>query len=236
MKSQAMTQAIKKIVNTATQATAITLLMSCLLTHSAQAQSAHGISKKSTEPATWYEAPRQFQIIDDSPVVRDFREAPQNPGSIDLPGAPGGTSGGHGAGALGALSGGSPSIPAGGLHLPGNGPGYRTGQSSMPGLGTLPKSGFGGSNIPARGLGPRGLLPSGNTQNVIGKLMSEPRPLPAVAPAAKAMVAHPTVAVARPAGPTVASYGGGYDSGAGSDYGASTNRTKTFVRGSLLRK
>jgi hypothetical protein len=38
---------------------------------------------------TWYSAPREMQIIDERPAVRDFREAPTPPKPIALPPGPG---------------------------------------------------------------------------------------------------------------------------------------------------
>ncbi len=50
----------------------------------------HGprINTKSLEKATFYNAPREIQIIDDRPVVRDFREAPTQDQGIELPPGP----------------------------------------------------------------------------------------------------------------------------------------------------
>ncbi|MGH7192862.1 MAG: hypothetical protein ACREJM_04910, partial [Candidatus Saccharimonadales bacterium] len=43
------------------------------------------INANAVEKSHWYNAPREIQIIDDQPVVRDFREAPQQQRSIELP-------------------------------------------------------------------------------------------------------------------------------------------------------
>ncbi|PWT94603.1 MAG: hypothetical protein C5B53_12730 [Candidatus Melainabacteria bacterium] len=231
---------MKRLINITVLGTALAFAVSGFIAGKVNAQNGPMINKKSIEHTTWHTAPREFQIVDDSPIIRDFREAPQNPGQIALPPGPSaGPGGGHGEGALGPLGGGSPSIPAGGMPLPGgSGPGYRSNPSSIPNLGTLPKSGFGGSNIPARGMGPRGLLPNGSTQNVIGKLMASKKPVPVAQSAgpARGMSAPAPRTMGNTAGPAVASYGGGSGTGIGPDYGGSANRTETFVRGSLLRK
>jgi len=228
---------MKNLGNISVLATAAAMTLVYLLPVKVAAQN---VNRKAIEHTTWHTAPREFQIVDDSPIIRDFREAPQNPGQIAMPPGPSANpGGGHGEGALGPLGGGAPSIPAGGLPLQGgNGPGYRTNPSSIPNLGTLPNArGFGGSNIPARGMGPRGLLPNGSSQNVIGKLMAQKKPVPvanAAAPA-RALSAPAAKPMAAPAAPAVASYGGNSIPHLG-DFGGNGNRTETFVRGSLLRK
>ena len=57
-----------------------------LATNPAQAQTR--IKKDSLEKTQWHHAPREFQIIDDRPVIRDFREAPSEAGSIEIPPGP----------------------------------------------------------------------------------------------------------------------------------------------------
>lgn len=232
---------MKSLVNLSVLATAVALVGTCLLPSRVAAQNAPMVNRKAIERTTWHTAPREFQIVDDTPIIRDFREAPVNPGQIAMPPGPqAAPGGGHGAGAMGPMGGGPPTLPAGGMQLPGDGrsPGYRTNPSSIPNLGTLPKTGFGGSNIPARGMGPRGLLPNGTTQNVIGKLMANKKPVPVAQSAgpARGLSAPAARSVGNTAGPAVASYGGGYGTGVGPDYGGNANRTETFVRGSLLRK
>jgi hypothetical protein len=216
---------------------AIIFVGTCGLSHPAYGQNTTSVNKKALEKSTFYSAPREIQILDERPVVKDFREAPENAGSIDIPPGPNaGSVGGHGGGALGP-NGGAPgaNIPAGGLQLPaGNSPTYREAPAA---LRTLPKSGFGGSNIPARGMGPRGLLP-GITTGVVGKIMAQNKPTPTgeAAGPAKGMKANSGRTVGNTAGPAAASYSGGYGTGAGPNYGGSASRTETFVRGSLLRK
>jgi hypothetical protein len=193
------------------------------------------IRKDSLEHTNWHTAPREFQIIDDRPVIKDFREAPQQAGTIELPPGPSGSGGSGGGGGGGALGGGPGSLPGGGLALPGNGgPGYRT--DTPGGMGSLPKSGFGReSNIPARGMGPRGNLP-GVTQGVIGKMVNQQQAKGSGAGAPKGISA-PTVARTNGNSSTpVASYSGGYGTGSGPAFGGSASQTSTSVRGSLLRK
>jgi len=209
------------------------LLIGVICASSVSPSLAEKIDQKSLEKAKFYEAPRQFQILDERPIIHDFREAPAPAQSIELPNGPqggGGSGGGNGAGALG---GGTPSLPSGGMQLGGvKDPGYRTTPSqSLP----LPKSGFSqGSNIPARGMGPAGALP-GVTQGVVGKMMAQQKPA--------AAGAGPAHGMAPPRGrtngnttapPTVASYGG-YGQGSGAGVGNSS-RTDSAVHGYLLKK
>ncbi|MBZ0190047.1 MAG: hypothetical protein K8F91_27650, partial [Candidatus Obscuribacterales bacterium] len=121
------------------------------------------VHPKKLDKTTFYNSPRQIQILDERPQIRDFREAPAQQQMIPLPPGPVGSmgsNGGGGAGALGDAPGGSSApIQMGG---PGDMP-YRTpNQGSLP----LPKSGFSGpSNIPAGGMAPRNALPGGQTTN-----------------------------------------------------------------------
>jgi len=202
--------------------------------HASNAQGGPRINSKALEKTTFYNAPREIQIIDDRPVVRDFREAPSQGSSIELPPGPQGSGGGAGGGGAGSLDGGGgpASVPPGGMHL-GPDPGYRTPNgSSVP----LAKSGFGrDTNIPARGMGPRGALPDGTSTNrLMGKMLNPS--------AVKGVAAGPSRGMAPTAGRSngnsnvpVATYSGGYGSGSGSGYGGSASRTESAVRGSLLR-
>lgn len=154
------------------------------------------INEKARQKATFYNAPRQIQIIDERPMIHDFREAPQAPGMIQLPPGPGAYPGGSGGGAGGGQ------MSTGGA-LP-----YRTPSNPM---GALPKSGFGQfSNIPARGMGPQSALPRGTSTGV------HAAPAAAVArPAANRPMLGggpaPGAAARRPSGPVAAaSYGGSY--------------------------
>jgi len=199
------------------------------------AQNGPKVPQKALEHSTWNVSPREFQIIDDRPIIKDFREAPRVGGTIDIPPPPqgfgGGAGGGNGPGALGGGPGAS--LPGGGVGAPGSWPAYR---GDPPGLQGLPKSGFGrDSNIPARGMGPGGRLP-GVTQGVIGKLMNQ-APAKGQGAGAPRGMAPPTQARTTGNSSTpVATYNGGYGTGSGSAYGGSSSKTEASVRGSLLRK
>ncbi|HEY9791803.1 MAG TPA: hypothetical protein V6D22_15470 [Candidatus Obscuribacterales bacterium] len=173
------------------------------------------VNANAMEKSHWYSAPREIQIINEEPVVRDFREAPTAPRSIDLPNGPSGNSG-----------------LVNGMHV-GGGPGYRTPYSSNP-VG-LPKADFGhaSSNIPASLMSPRKGLPNGTSARQMSAPISAPKF--AKSPAAPSPV-H-TAAPVRPAAPvsvmTYAPSGGNYGNSVGSGGGT---YTKTGVRGSLLSK
>ncbi len=177
----------------------------------------------------FYHAPREFQIIDNRPIIRDFRQGPEDQGMIDLPPAPGA------AGSGGRMAGGD-TLPSGGMPLAGGpGQGYRTAPSSQRGL---PMAGFGGPNSnmgsyhpPARA------LPGGFNTGVLGKMMNQQKAAGAGGGAPRSLTPYRAGSNARPAGPSapaVSSYGGGYGSG-GSGYGSGGGTTQTVVRGSLLR-
>lgn len=164
------------------------------------------VRKDSLEKSTWYEAPRQVQIIDDAPVVHDFRQAsPPPPQYINIPANPGG-------GNLGT-------IPAGGLHF---GDPNAVHTSSGP---NLPRAGF-GTNIPAGGIAHPGSLPGISHGGLLHP--------PSSSPVARQSAANP-VNTYKP-GPSVSSYGGYSNNGGGSSYGASQRSSEASVRGSLLRK
>lgn len=195
------------------------------------------MSDRAMERSHWYTAPREYQIIDQRPVINDFRTAPTKPGQIALPPGPG-AGGGPGAGSLGDPSGGAGGtsvIPADGLQIPGNGsePGYRSPES---GMSTLPKSGFGGTNIPVGGLAPRGILPSTMAnQSVVGKIMNQNKNYKPKTVATRAVQgkALNVPVIAKPAAPTVVSYGNNYS--APTTYGSGLNSSKN-VRGHLLNQ
>ena len=193
------------------------------------------VSQGAMERSHWYTAPREYQIVDQRPTIKDFREGPTNAGRSPLPGAPGGASGGPGGGALGGGPGSNDDVlPSGGLPIPGDGstPAYR---SDPTGMSSLPKSGFGGTNIPVGGLGPRGILP-GINQQIVGKILNKNKYYKPPAVAAKAVAARgPAVTVpAKPSAPSVISYGN-YGSTNPNTYGSGLN-TATKVRGSLLHQ
>jgi len=99
----------------------------------------------------------------------------------------------------------------------------------------LPKSGFGReSNIPARGMGPKGPLP-GVTQGVLGKLMT-PKPGAGGAGANGAGNVRGRLLGGGKSATPVQSYSGGYGTGTGSGFGGSSSKTEASVRGFLLKK
>jgi hypothetical protein len=188
------------------------------------------IDPKSLGKATWHESPREIQIIDERPLIKDFREAPSASQSIELPSAPG--SGNYGGNGGGALGGGAPLLPANGIQLGGGGPSFRSAQVG------LPKSGFGGpSNIPARGLGPAGALP-GVTRSNLGNMMAKQR----MAAPSSGMATGSAPPRGRSSGnssgnssgPSVASYGG-YGTGSGTGSGGASS-SQANVRGKLLNR
>lgn len=189
----------------------------------------HTMNSNSMEKSRWYTAPREIHIVDERPVIRDFREAPTNPGQIDLPNGPGGGPGAGGMGSIGGGSGVNPTIPSTGLPISGShDPGYR---NASAGMSTLPKSGFGGSNIPSHGMGPRGILPGVTTQ-VLGKIANQNKPT-AAAPARGISLKGPSGGGGSSGPATVTSYGG-YGNSPSTTYGNSS-RTEQNVRGRLLR-
>src|SRR5476651_2084808 len=100
----------------------------------AKAQTSVNVKHGQLEHATWYKSNTQLQIVDDGPIVHDYRTAPKNDPGFQVPIGPVGNNSGQ--------------IPEGGMPLGGDGPrAVRMEQNS------LPKSGFGPSNIPARGMG-----------------------------------------------------------------------------------
>ena len=193
------------------------------------------INQKARQKASWFNAPHEIQIIDERPVVRDFREAPSAAPMLQLPPGPQGfnpAGGGGGAGAMGDGGGGAP-IPAGGMQL-GNGsePGYRTAPMGAGGL-PLEKSGFGNhTNIPARGMAPRGILPNGQTTGVHGSLMT---PTARSAPSGAGAGNRGGMAAAPVAAPAARAYGGPAYTSAPA-YSAGGSSTNTAVRGVLLNR
>ncbi len=210
------------------------LAMSTMCSFALVAAPAHAqkVNAKAQEKVRWFTAPREMQIVDERPIIKDFREAPQAEQMIDLPPGPQAGGGGMGGGGSGALGGGGPTLPAGGMQLggPGASP-YRA--SSGP---SLPNArGFQGTNIPAKGFAPKGLQNGQSTNRLMGKMMPPAQGNPS-AGAARGM--GPTVGRSSgnaPAGPVAASYGRGYGSGSGAAVGDSS-RTDTAVRGFLLKK
>lgn len=179
------------------------------------------ISEKARQKATFYNAPRQIQIIDERPVIHDFREAPQAAPMMQLPPGPGAYPGGAGG------AGGQGQMMNGGA-LP-----YRTPVNPM---GALPKSGFGQfSNIPARGMGPQQALPNGTTSGghvALPKQAAAPVASRSMLPGAGG--ARPAAA-ARPAAPVAAAgYGGNYTRTTGATGGGSS--VSSNVSGRLMNR
>ncbi len=200
------------------------------------------IQQNKLDKTKFFNAPRQMQILDERPLIRDFREAPSNSPMISLPPGPqanGGGYGGNGAGALGDVpSGGGPASAPVQLGGPGVQP-YRTPDNA--GQLPLPKSGFSReSNIPARGMAPRNALADGTSTNrLMGKLM---KPKEAIGGT------YPTGSLGggggRPRGnpqrmqqaPQAASYGNNYGVPSSGTSSGGSGRTEGIVRGTLLSK
>jgi len=205
------------------------------------AQGGFKINQKKLDKVNFYNSPRQMQILDERPIIKDFREAPSSPQMIALPPGPQGQGGGYGGNGAGAL-GDSPGGGDGGapLQIPASGGqrGYREpGGNSLP----LPKVGsFGGqgSNIPARGMGPRGALPGGQTTNRLMGKMTAPKPqIGAAGGRPMGMSQGPAHTRGRyTEAPKAASYNGGDGYGSGAGFGGSSSKTESVVRGSLLGK
>jgi hypothetical protein len=194
------------------------------------------VNTKARQKATFYNAPREIQIIDERPMVRDFREAPQHAQSIELPPGPGEHRGMYGGGG-GALPDEGGVIPSGGIPIGGNGgdPGYRTPIETSP-VG-LDKADLNHrpSNIPAAGLGPKGPLPGGFTTGVHGRVSAPNYPQGLVAGPAQSGGRRPMVQA--PKGPQTASYtptGAGYGNSVGT--GSGKGGANSSVRGVLLNK
>lgn len=207
----------------------ISALIAAAPAHAQQAS----VKEKAMHKATFYNAPRQIQIVDERPIIHDFREAPQAPGMIQLPPPPqgfGGAGGGQGGGAMPGGDGGGAADPV--MQLPA-GPGiapYRTPSNPM---GALPKSGFGGTNIPARGMGPRNALQNGTTTGVHGAV----NPFAKAAGPSAASAGPRAQAAGRPA-PVAASYGGGpyTQAGGGATGGVGGAGASTAVSGRLMSR
>jgi hypothetical protein len=223
---------------------ALTVLVSSfVVADSANAQGGFQghIQQNKLDKTRFYTAPRQMQILDERPIIKDFREAPQQAPMIALPPGPqanGGGYGGNGAGALGDTpSGGGPGSAPVQLGGPGVQP-YRTGDNggNLP----LPKSGFNGpTNIPARGLGPRGPLADATTTNrLMGKMMKPKEAIGGTYPTGGlGNGGGPRRSVAKQAAPVAASYGSNYGAGTGTGTSSgSAGRTEGVVRGTLLNR
>ncbi len=169
----------------------------------AQAQQSQ-IKMNARQKSEFYNAPRRIQIVDERPLISDFREAPQAVGTIQMPPPPQGffgPGGGQGGGALpfpGGNGGATPvaQLPAGQGILP-----YRTPANQMV---PLDRVGFGRfSNIPAGGTGPRVALQNGSTTGVHATMS------PFARPAQRPSMDHPRAIASNPrTSAPIASYGG----------------------------
>ncbi len=174
------------------------------------------INSNAMEKTKFYQAPRQVQIVDDRPIIKDFRSAPDAPQMVQLPEAPQGFNNGFGGQGAGALGNASSVLPAGGLQL-----GKPSGVVPL----GLPRAGF-GSNL----RNPAGALPNGTTTNrLMGKMMPTNKPLPAGAPQRRALVQQPRTNAPAPA---VATYQRSYPS---TSVASTSANASTNVRGFLLR-
>jgi hypothetical protein len=192
-----------------------------------------------TQKANWYKAPPELQILDERPIVHDFREAPASPGAIQLPPPPMGFGGASGGGS-GALGGDDPGGGGSGpFQIPGGGgPGYRNFNpgTSLP----LPKADFGHAqtNIPAAGIGPKGILPSGHTTGIHGKVMpfNPNNPMAAGPALARPQQARPYVAPTPVAGYSAPGGGYGPSVGSGSGRGGANAQVSGKLMTNLLNK
>lgn len=185
------------------------------------------INQKARQKADFYNAPRRIQIIDERPIISDFREAPVPQQQIQLPPGPQGYGPGGG-GQGGMQNGGGPmQVPAGPGMLP-----YRTPSNPM---GALPKVGFGQwSNIPQRGMAPQQALPSGRSSGGHVAVPQMARPQQQQQARRPGVSAPRPVAQARPAGsPVAAGYGSNYTQ---ANTGVSGSVASTNVRARLMNR
>ncbi|CAN5357215.1 hypothetical protein BH11CYA1_BH11CYA1_24310 [soil metagenome] len=190
------------------------------LTSSAQAQSPSvAIKKGQLQQAGWYKSNAQIQIVDDGPVVHDYRTAPHEDQAYQIPVGPAGTSG---------------RIPEGGIPLGNGGP-----QMMRMAPNALPQSGF-GTNMPARGMGPARALP-GTEMGQLGKQYAADQRR--AAQSQNNVSARPiglgrgNSAAAAPnrMASSPASYGAAYH-GSGGGYVAPSSSSSASVRAKLLGK
>ncbi len=182
----------------------------------AQAQGSVTLKKGQLQQAGWYKSAPQIQIVDDGPIVHDYRTAPQQDQGFQIPIGPAGNNG---------------RIPEGGIPL-GNGAAMTRMAPS-----NLPQAGF-GSNIPARGMGPAIALPGTKMGQLGDQYAKEQRAIQAQerVNARPIGLGRPTSQMAAPArAASPASYGGGYGSGSGG-YSGSGGGANTSVRAKLLGK
>ncbi len=187
------------------------------LTSSAQAQSPSvSLKKGQLQQAGWYKSAPQVQIVDDGPVVHDYRTAPHEDQAYQIPIGPAGTSG---------------RIPEGGIPLGNGGP-----QMMRVAPNSLPQSGF-GTNMPARGMGPARALP-GTEMGQLGKqYAAQQRAAQANVSARPIGLGRGNSAAAAPnrMAASPASYGAAYH-GSGGGYVAPSSSSSASVRAKLLGK
>jgi len=171
----------------------------------AKAQSVN-VKKGQLEHTTWYKSNMQVQIVDDGPIVHDYRQAPAKDPGFQIPIGPAGAN--------------SNQIPEGGIPL-GDGPRQVRMEHSA-----LPQSGFGSSNIPARGMGPASNLPA----TKMGGMGGNGGPKTGTGTSARA-IGRPGI-TSQAASPAAYSGGGG---SAGPTYGGGgSSSSSTSVRAKLL--
>ena len=174
------------------------------------------------EKVRWYNAPRQIQILNEDPVVKDLRTADQPARTIEIQLAP-----------VPRQAGAAATLSPGGLQI---GPANQMVRSAAPGSGpaSLPKARL-GSNIPARSAGSGASLPKGNSTNMLaGKFASNP--IGSGAGASRSGASKPAVArLTKPAAPPIASYSDGYGPVSRSAAGSSAMQTTTAVSAVLKR-
>ncbi|MBU6451995.1 MAG: hypothetical protein KGS72_09480 [Cyanobacteria bacterium REEB67] len=187
-------------------------------TSAARAQGSVNVKKGQLQQTGWYKSNMQVQIVDDGPIVHDYRTAPAKDPGYQIPIGPAGADNGR--------------IPEGGIPLGGDGP-----RQMRLAPNTLPQSGFGGSNIPARGMGPATALP-GTKMGGLGNQYAQQQKSSTGVSARP--IGRPQT-VSQSAGP--ASYGSGYGGPSGVSYGgagsggsSSANVSGKLLRSSLLGK
>src|SRR5579872_2563452 len=89
--SEMLSEAVRSLVMR--QFYFLSLIAGLVLSGAGQPVEAQKIRKDALEKVKWNTAPREYQIIDDRPIIRDFREAPQDPGTVDIGAAAGGGGG-----------------------------------------------------------------------------------------------------------------------------------------------
>ncbi len=195
--------------------TGVAFLLATPWAEAQQLQMGKGTTQKlGAEGDQFYKSRRQIQIIDERPIVHDFRTAPEAPSTIELPPAPAGFSGGAN------VSGGD-ALPAGGIPVGGRNQGFRSASTQL-----LPNASFGRNSNMGSYHAPAKAVPGSFTSGVMGRMASK-----TVSGKATGL----TPAAGRAAGPRTASYGDVYGAGSGSSSGGSSMREEHNVRGTLLR-